>query len=355
MIAAAIKRVVEGSDLTRDEMHEVFGYVMDGQATDVQKSAFLIALRMKGESVEEITGAAMAMRERVTPLDVDQNNLIDTCGTGGDGRGTFNISTIAAIVAAAAGAPVAKHGNRAVSSACGSADLLKELGVHIDLDAAGMSDVLRRTGISFLFAPKLHPAMSAVVSIRRELGLRTIFNVLGPLTNPAFARRQVLGVYSDHLVERLARVLLALGVDHALVVHSHDGLDEISLSAPTHVCEVRDGEVRSYDVTAEELGLRSHSIEAIAGGDARENAGIARAVLQGETGARRDIVAANAGAALYVSGSVPTMREGVAIAVETMASGRAMAKLQELIVATNAYSAASPAKPQSAAGAERAR
>ncbi|MEO8033303.1 MAG: anthranilate phosphoribosyltransferase [Acidobacteriota bacterium] len=355
MIAAAIKRVVEGHDLTRDEMHEVFGSVMDGNASDVQKSAFLIALRMKGESVEEITGAAMAMRERVTPLDVEQKNLIDTCGTGGDGKGTFNISTIAAIVAAAAGAPVAKHGNRAVSSACGSADLLTELGVHIDLDAAGMSDVLRRTGISFLFAPKLHPAMGAVASIRKELGLRTIFNVLGPLTNPAFARRQVLGVYSDHLVERLARVLVALGVDHALVVHSHDGLDEISLSAPTHVCEARDGEVRSYEVTAKDLGLASHSIEAIAGGNARENAGIARAVLEGETGARRDVVAANAGAALYVAGSAPTMREGVAIAVEAITSGRARAKLEELIVATNAYSSTRPAMTQEPAGQESAR
>ncbi|HVR39736.1 MAG TPA: anthranilate phosphoribosyltransferase, partial [Thermoanaerobaculia bacterium] len=245
MIAASIKRAVDGQHLDRQQMYEVFGQIMDSKATDVQKSAFLIAMRMKGETAEEITGAAMAMRERVTPLDVEREGLIDTCGTGGDGSGTFNISTISALVAAGAGALVAKHGSRAVSSACGSADLLTELGVQIDLDAAQMSDVLRRAGISFLFAPKLHPAMSAVAAIRRELGVRTIFNVLGPLTNPAFARRQVLGVYSDRLVETVARVLLALGADRALVVHSADGLDEISVSAPTHVCELSNGLLRS--------------------------------------------------------------------------------------------------------------
>ncbi|MGA8809987.1 MAG: anthranilate phosphoribosyltransferase, partial [Thermoanaerobaculia bacterium] len=255
MIDVAIRRIVDGQHLGRDEMHEVFGEVMDGRATDTQKSALLIALRMKGETADEITGAALAMRERVTPLTVDRERIIDTCGTGGDGRGTFNVSTIAALVAAAAGASVAKHGNRAVSSSCGSADVLAALGVNIDLDAARMSDVLRRTGISFLFAPKLHPAMGAVAAIRRELGVRTIFNVLGPLTNPAFARRQVLGVYSLHLVDLLARVLLALGADHAMVVHSRDGLDEISISASTHVCEVLDGELQSYEVTPEEIGI----------------------------------------------------------------------------------------------------
>ncbi len=331
MIAEAIKKVVSGQDLERDAMHDVFGSVMDGKASDVQKSAFLIALRMKGETADEITGAAMAMRERVTPLTTDGANVIDTCGTGGDGRGTFNISTIAAIVAAGAGAMVAKHGNRAVSSSCGSADLLMELGVAIDLDAPRMSEVLRRTGISFLFAPKLHPAMGAVAAVRRELGVRTIFNVLGPLTNPAFARRQVLGVYSDHLVELLARVLLALGTEHAMVVHSRDGLDEISVSEPTHVCEVCYGEIRSFELTPEEIGMRRHPIEAIAGGDTRENARIARSVLAGEEGARADIVAANAGAALYVAGVVATIRDGVALAQEAIRSGRAMQKLESLI------------------------
>ena len=335
MIEIAIRRIVDGQDLGRDEMHEVFGEVMDGRASDVQKSSLLIALRMKGETADEITGAALAMRERVTPLTVDRDRIIDTCGTGGDGRGTFNVSTVAAVVAAAAGASVAKHGNRAVSSSCGSADVLAALGVNIDLDAARMSDVLQRTGISFLFAPKLHPAMGAVAAIRRELGVRTIFNVLGPLTNPAFARRQVLGVYSLHLVDLLARVLLALGADHAMVVHSRDGLDEISISAPTHVCEVIDGEVRSYELTPEEIGLRRYSLSDLAGGDARENARIAREILAGCNGARTEIVAANAGAALYVSGAADSIREGVAMAREAIATGAAMSKLQELVAVTN--------------------
>jgi len=335
MIDIAIRRIAEGQHLDRDAMHEVFGEVMDGRATDVQKTALLIALRMKGETADEITGAAMAMRERVTPLTVDREQIIDTCGTGGDGRGTFNVSTLAALVAAGAGASVAKHGNRAVSSSCGSADVLSALGVNIDLDAARMSDVLRRTGISFLFAPKLHPAMGAVAAIRRELGVRTIFNVLGPLTNPAFARRQVLGVYSLHLVDVVARVLLALGADHAIVVHSHDGLDEISISAATCVCEVRDGDVRAYELQPEEIGVERHNIEKIAGGDSRENARIAREVLGGGSGPRTEIVAANAGAALYVSGAARTIRDGVTMARESIASGSALAKLLELVAVTN--------------------
>ncbi|HEU4523100.1 MAG TPA: anthranilate phosphoribosyltransferase, partial [Thermoanaerobaculia bacterium] len=266
--------------------------------------------------------------------DVDRTNLVDTCGTGGDGRGTFNISTVAAIVAAAAGANVAKHGNRAVSSSCGSADVLAELGVNIDIDAHGMSRVLREVNISFLFAPKLHPAMGAVAAVRRELGVRTIFNVLGPLTNPAFARRQVLGVYSDDLVEVIADVLIALGADHALVVHSRDGMDEISVSAPTHVAEVRDGEVRTYEVTAADFGVGEHRIAALAGGDAKTNALIVREILSGRPGAGHDVVVANAGAALYVGGAAATMREGAEMAHQAIISGRAMAKLQELIEAT---------------------
>jgi anthranilate phosphoribosyltransferase len=335
VIDAAIRKVVAGEHLGRDEMREVFSEVMDGRATDVQKSALLIALRMKGETADEITGAAMAMRARVTRLTIDRERIIDTCGTGGDGRGTFNVSTIAALVAAGAGASVAKHGNRAVSSSCGSADVLAELGVNIDLDAVRMTEVLRRVGISFLFAPKLHSAMGAVAAIRRELGVRTIFNVLGPLTNPAFARRQVLGVYSLHLVDVLAQVLLALGTEHALVVHSSDGLDEISISAPTHICEVRDGGLRSYELTPEEIGVTRHPLDELAGGDARENARIAREVLGGGDGGRTEIVAANAGAALYVSGAVQTIREGVLLARDAIANGRALAKLQELVAVTN--------------------
>ncbi len=335
MIAQAIKRAVDGKHLERDEMYQVFSAVMDGQATDVQKSALLVALRMKGETPDEIAGAALAMRERVTPLDVDRDGLVDTCGTGGDGRGTFNISTIAALVAAGAGANVAKHGNRAVSSSCGSADVLSALGVHSDLDAPRMSEVLRRAGIAFLFAPKLHPAMSAVAAVRRELGVRTIFNVLGPLTNPAFARRQVLGVYNDRLTEVVAQVLAALGAEHALVVHSRDGLDEISVSAATHVCEVRNGEVRSYDVTPEEIGVSRHALERLAGGDAQQNASIARAILGGENGARHDVIVANAGAACYVAGLAPSIRDGVELAKESLRSGRASEKLQQLIAISN--------------------
>ncbi|MEO8380568.1 MAG: anthranilate phosphoribosyltransferase [Acidobacteriota bacterium] len=341
MIAGAIKRLADGHDLSRDEMRDVFGQVMDGLTSDVQKSALLIALRMKGETPDEITGAAEAMRARVTPLDVDREELVDTCGTGGDGRGTFNISTIAAIVAAGAGARVAKHGNRAVSSACGSADVLSALGVHIDLDAPRMSLVLRRAGIAFLFAPKLHPAMAAVAHVRKELGVRTIFNVLGPLTNPALARRQVLGVYAEPLVEIVARVLAALGATHALVVHSRDGLDEISVSASTRVCEVRDGELRTYEVTPEELGLARHSLDRLAGGDARQNAFIARDILGGALGegtqqARHDVVVANAGAALYVGGAADSIRDGVALAKDSIASGRALDKLQQLVSESNA-------------------
>ena len=339
MIGAAIKKLIDGHDLDQAETREVFGEVMDGKASDTQKSAFLIALRMKGETADEITGAAMAMRERVTPLQTNGADVIDTCGTGGDGRGTFNISTVAAIVAAAAGAMVAKHGNRAVSSSCGSADLLAELGVAIDLDASQMSEVLRRTGISFLFAPKLHPAMGAVAGVRRELGVRTIFNVLGPLTNPAFARRQVLGVYSDHLVDVLARVLLALGSEHALVVHSLDGLDEISISAPTRVGEVRGGAIRVYELTPEAIGVRRHPLEAIAGGDSRENACIARAVLSGEEGAPADIIAANAGAAIYVAGLAPTVRDGVTLARQAIQSGAAMQKLEGLVAVSRELAA----------------
>ena len=335
MIAPALRRIVDGQHLDREEMHQIFSEMMDGRLSDAQKSALLIALRMKGETPEEITGAAMAMRERVTPLDVESDSVIDTCGTGGDGRGTFNISTLAAIVAAAAGANVAKHGNRAVSSACGSADVLTALGVNIDLDAPRMSEVLRRAGIAFLFAPKLHPAMGAVAGVRRELGVRTVFNILGPLTNPAFARRQVLGVYSDHLVEVVARVLLALGAEHAVVVHSRDGLDEISVSAPTHVCEVRDGAITSYEITPGDVGVMTHSLDEVSGGDAATNARIVREILEGEAGARRDIVIANAGAALYVGGVAPTIREGVEMAWQAIADRRAAAKLQELIDVTN--------------------
>ncbi|HEX7708302.1 MAG TPA: anthranilate phosphoribosyltransferase [Thermoanaerobaculia bacterium] len=347
MIDRAIRRLIDRHDLERAETYDVFSEMMEGEASDVQKSAFLVALRMKGETDEEITGAALAMRERVTPLPTDRSDLIDTCGTGGDGHGTFNVSTLAAIVAAGGGATVAKHGNRAVSSACGSADVLAALGVNIELNAAEMVEVLEKAGIAFLFAPQLHPAMRSVAAVRRELGIRTVFNVLGPLTNPAFTRRQVVGVYAASLVETVARVLNALGAEHALVVHSRDGLDEISVSAPTVVSEVRDGSVRTFEITPEQLGVATHLRDAVGGGAAAENAAIARAVLEGAGGAQRDIVAANAGAALYVAGIAATIREGVDRAKDSLSGGHADAALQRLIAASNGFGRQGAASPAS--------
>lgn len=335
MIEDTLTKLIGRENLSREESHAIFSMMMDGKVSDPQKSAILIALRMKGETADEIIGAARAMRERVVALDIDPAGLIDTCGTGGDGCGTFNISTVAALVAAGAGAKVAKHGNRAVSSSCGSADVLSALGVNIDLDAKELGEVLRRVGFSFLFAPKLHPAMSSVAEVRRQLGVRTIFNLLGPLTNPALARRQVVGVYEPNLVRIVAEVLLALGVERALVVHSQDGLDEISISAPTDVCEIRNGELRSYEITPEGLGLQRYSMETILGGDSAANAAIAKAVLRGGEGAMRDVVLANAGAALYISDAVPSIREGVALAKKSIDAGDALRMLKDLIRVTN--------------------
>ena len=331
MIADSVRRVAQRKDLTLEEMKEVMGELMDGGATDVQKAALLVALRMKGETTEEIAGAVTAMRERVIPIDVDPDEVIDTCGTGGDGKGTFNVSTVAAFVAAGAGIQVAKHGNRAVSSSCGSADVLRELGVNIDLDATAMTAVLRRIGIAFLFAPKLHPATAAVVPVRRELGMRTIFNLLGPLTNPAFARRQVLGIFDPAYLEPVARVLRELGSSRVMVVHSSDGLDEISIAADTRVCELRDGELHHYSLSPEDLGLSRYPLDEVQGGGAAENAGLALRVLEGGGGACREIVLANAGAAIYVGGATDDLREAVELARESLDSGRALEKLQALI------------------------
>lgn len=334
MIDQSIKRLVRGHDLDRTEMQTVFGEIMDGDASEVQKSAFLVALRMKGETAAEITGAATVMRERVTPLNVDPEGLVDTCGTGGDGRGTINVSTIAALVVAGAGGRVAKHGNRAVSSSCGSADVLEALGVTIDLTPEQMARVLEKAGIAFLFAPKLHPAMASVAAVRRELGVRTIFNVLGPLTNPAFARRQVLGVFDPSLVETVGAVLAELGAERALVVHGRDGLDEISLCDTTLVAEVNDGEVKSYEISPEEMGVDRIDPESVRGDDAATNASIARRILEGEPGPARELIAVNAGAALYAAGLAGSIKEGIAQARQTIGSGAALAKLDELIRVT---------------------
>ncbi|HVG09456.1 MAG TPA: anthranilate phosphoribosyltransferase [Thermoanaerobaculia bacterium] len=322
-------RLVAGESLSREETEELFGALMDGQVSEPIKAALLVALRMKGEAVSEISGAAAAMRSRVIPIPHTSEGIVDTCGTGGDGQGTFNISTAAALVAAAAGVSVAKHGNRSVSSKSGSADVLAALGVKIEIDPATAGQALDTVGITFLFAPLLHPAMREVMPVRRELGMRTIFNVLGPLTNPAGARRQVMGVYSQALVEPIGQVLRDLGAEHALVVHG-DGLDEITTTGPTTVSEVRDGEVRTYTLEPERFGLRRVRVEDLAGGRPEDNAALMQRVFGGETGPLADVTALNAGAAVYVAGLAPSLEEGVEAAMGVLASGAAAGKLDEL-------------------------
>ncbi|MFL6293713.1 MAG: anthranilate phosphoribosyltransferase [Thermoanaerobaculia bacterium] len=322
-------RLVAGESLSREETEELFGALMDGQVSEPIKAALLVALRMKGEAVSEISGAAAAMRRRVIPIPHTSEGIVDTCGTGGDGRGTFNISTAAALVAAAAGVPVAKHGNRSVSSKSGSADVLAALGVRIEIDPATAGRALDTVGITFLFAPLLHPAMREVMPVRRELGMRTIFNVLGPLTNPAGARRQVMGVYSQALVEPIGQVLRDLGAEHALVVHG-DGLDEITTTGTTTVSEVRDGEVRTYTLEPERFGLRRVRVEDLAGGRPEDNAALMQRVFGGETGPLAEVTALNAGAAIYVAGLAPSLEEGVEAARGALASGAAAGKLEEL-------------------------
>ncbi|HXT49480.1 MAG TPA: anthranilate phosphoribosyltransferase [Thermoanaerobaculia bacterium] len=329
--ADALRRLLAREDLSREETEQLFGQLMDGALDAAQKSALLVALAMKGESAAEIAGAAAAMRRRVVPIPHSRELAVDTCGTGGDGRGTFNVSTAAALVAAAGGAAIAKHGNRSVSSRSGSADVLAALGVTIEVDPAVAARALDEIGIAFLFAPRLHPAMREVMPVRRALGVRTVFNLLGPLTNPAGAQAQVLGVYGRDKVELLARVLLELGVRHALVVHGSDGLDEITTTGPTSVAEVRDGELRSYEVEPEELGLSRVPLAALQGGAPEENAARMEALLAGNgEPALAEIVAANAGAALYVGGRAATLREGVEQARALLAGAAAARKLAEL-------------------------
>jgi anthranilate phosphoribosyltransferase len=325
-----LHRLTLGDSLSSDETEELFGRMMDGELSEVLKSALLVALRMKGEAVSEIVGAARAMRRRVTRIPHQRGDIIDTCGTGGDGRGTFNISTAAALVAAAAGVPVAKHGNRSISSRSGSADVLAALGVPIEVPPQRVGEALDEVGIAFLFSPILHPAMREVMPVRRELGLRTVFNVLGPLTNPAGARRQLMGVYAANLVEPIAHVLAALGAEHALVVHGSDGLDEITTTGPTFYSEVKDGEVRSGTIEPEQLGLRKATLSELEGGDPEHNATLLRGVFSTGTGALADVTALNAGAALYVAGKAGSIGEGLAQARDALRSGAATAKLEQL-------------------------
>ena len=334
-IQDAIARLIEAEDLTRDETVGAMDQIMSGNATDAQIGAFLIAMRLKGETVEEITGAAEVMREKATRIATRHEVVVDTCGTGGDHSGTFNISTAAAFVAAGAGLCVAKHGNRAASSLCGSADVLKALGVNIEATPEAVGRCLDEVGIGFLFAPALHGAMKYAIGPRREIGARTIFNVLGPLTNPAGARRQLIGVYSGDLTETLAGVLGRLGSERAFVVHGLDGLDEITLTGPTRVSELRDGSVSTCEIAPEDFGFSRAGAEDLKGGDADTNAGILLSVLKGEAGPRRDIVLLNAAAAIAAGGLAGDIPEGVGIAREAVDSGRAMAKLEKLREASN--------------------
>src|SRR6202521_5738943 len=315
--------------------------VLTGQCSDAQIAALLVALHMKGETVEEIVGFAEAIRAAAVPLklhsdsvldasDTGRDALVDTCGTGGDASGTFNISTATAFVVAGAGVRVAKHGNRSVTSKCGSADVMEELGVNINLPAAQIAACLEEVGIAFLFAPAMHSAMKHVQTARRELHLRTVFNLLGPLTNPARATCQVVGVYSADLVEKLAEALSMLGLRRALVVHGLDGLDEITITGPTRVAEVREGSVRSYEVEPEEFGMTRATLQEIAGGDAPENAAIIRAVLDGEKSPRRDVVLLNAAAALVAAGKADRIAESIPIAAQSIDSGAAADKLAAL-------------------------
>lgn len=327
---ALLALVAEGKDLTEAQAETAMTLMMNGEATPAQAAAFLMALRIKGETVSEITGAARIMRSRATRVTHSRPMAVDTCGTGGDKSNTFNISTTAAFVVAGAGVPVAKHGNRAASSLTGSADVLEALGVELSLTAEQVGACIDQVGIGFMFAPTLHASMKHVAPVRREIGMRTIFNLLGPLTNPAGAQAQVMGVFHPNLTEPLARVLGNLGSRHALVVHGLDGVDEISISAPTVISELADGYVQTYRVTPEDLGLARAPREYIRGGTREENARITEAILAGESGPRRDVVLLNAAAALYAADRVRSLKEGVALAEESIDSGAAQRALQGL-------------------------
>ena len=333
-IQEAIAKVIEGADLSQGEMTDVMNQIMSGEATDAQIGAFLIALRVKGESVDEIAGAASVMREKATPIATKHDVIVDTCGTGGDHSGTFNISTTAAFVAAGAGLCVAKHGNRAATSQSGSADVLGALGVNIEASPETVSRCLDDVGIGFLFAISLHGAMKYAIGPRREIGTRTIFNAFAPLTNPAGATRQVIGVYSAALTETLAGVLGTLGSERAFVVHGSDGLDEMTLTGPTRVSELKNGSVSTYDVLPGDFGLAQAPADALKGGDADYNAEITRSILNGEEGPQRDIVLLNAAAAIVAGDKASDLNEGVQVAADVIDSGKALEKLEGLVAAS---------------------
>ncbi len=330
MIKEAIAILVSRQSLTVGQASEVMEEIMRGTATPAQVAAFATALRLKGETVEEIIGLAKAMRANAISVQIKEP-VVDTCGTGGDGSGTFNISTAAAFVAAAAGVKVAKHGNRAMSSQCGSADVLEALGVKIDLNAAQVKKCLTKVGIAFMFAPAFHPAMKHAAVPRREIGIRTVFNILGPLTNPAGASAQVLGVASDSLVRKIAQVLQGLGCNHALVVHGSDGLDEITISGKTRICELKGSRINSYAIGPQDFDLPIASSDSLKGGSIHENATLLRDILAGALGPRRDVVLMNAAAVLLAGDRAKTLRQGISLAREAIDNGSALAKLERLI------------------------
>jgi len=335
MLKQYIGRLLEREDLSEEDCRRAMGLIMSGEASEAQIAGFLVALRMKGETVEEITGCARAMRAAATPVSVGGRDAIDTCGTGGDTKGTFNVSTAAAIVAAAAGVPVAKHGNRSVSSGSGSADALQALGVNIQAPVQVVEECLRRLNIGFLFAPLLHPAMKYAIGPRRELGARTVFNILGPLTNPAGVKRQVLGLYNGELIETIAGVLRNLGSQKALVLHSDDGLDELSVCAGTCVAELTDGRISTWRLEPEDVGVRRARLEDLLVDGPQESAAVVQGVLNGARGPARDIVLLNAGAAIYVGGRASSLEEGMALAADALDAGRARETLEALAELTH--------------------
>jgi len=337
LIKEAIQTLVTGRSLSEQKAASVMEEIMSGEATPAQIAAFITALRMKGETVDEIVGLAKVMRAKSLHVAIDEP-VVDTAGTGGDNLSTFNISTAAAFVAAGAGLKVAKHGNRAMSSRCGSADVLEALGVRIDLDAGQVKKCLQEVGMGFMFAPLFHPAFKYAVAPRKEIGIRTVFNILGPLTNPAGARAQILGVADVSLLEKLARVLKGLGCNHALVVHGEYGLDEVTIGGKTRVCELKNGLIKSYFISPEDFGLSRGDLDRLKGGTAVENAAIIRRIFGGDRGPQRDVVLLNAAAVLLAGDRVKTLKEGVALAQEVIDRGHAQAKLEQLIKLTQSLS-----------------
>ncbi len=331
MFKDRLNQLLNRQDLSHDQMLSVMQQVMTGELSAAQIAALLIALRLKGETVEEIAAAATVMRQLSTKVQIkDTSHLVDTCGTGGDGIQTFNVSTVSALVAAAAGAKVAKHGGRSVSSTCGSADVLEALGVDVNKTPAEVASSVDEIGIGFMFSPNHHSAMKYAAPVRRELGVRTIFNLLGPLTNPASAQRQLMGVFDKTLTTRLAHVLQKLGSEHVLVVHGADGMDEISFTGDTYVAELKDGKVTEYVVNPKQFGLGIHALQEIQIQNAEQSKNMVMRVLNGESGAPREIVLLNAGAAIYVAGIAPTLSEGIKKAIEMIDSKAALAKLEAL-------------------------